>query len=236
MKNLLSHCLAIFAFIVLVVPSHADELLLEDRFERQESDESKEEIGNGWGTNSRTRADGNKQADLADGALHLYRHAVADHGVSVFHEVAFKDAQIAMRFKIGKDDELGINIADMNEKSVHAGHLCVAKIRLGKLSILDLKTGRMKLEMREKSKEKKLDAADKALLASKEKSFPIQLEPDTWYQLQLVIDGQTMKASIDGKEIGSFTSGGIAHATKRRLRLAVAKDAWVDDLTVQRIN
>ncbi|MCA9140999.1 MAG: hypothetical protein KDB00_29710 [Planctomycetales bacterium] len=212
----------------------AGDILLEDHFERQESNDAKEDIGNGWSTNSRTRAAGNKQADLDDGALYIYRHAVADHGVSVVHEAAFKDAKISLRFKIGDGDELGINIADMNEKSVHAGHLCVAKIRLGKLTLVDLKTGRMDLGMREKSQAKTLDAADKKLLADKEKSFPIKLDADTWYQLELVIDGPTMTTRIDGKEIGAFSSPGIDHATKSRLRLAVAKNAWVDDVMIER--
>lgn len=210
------------------------ELLLEDHFERQENDETVEQVGNGWGTNSRTRAAGNKQVDLADGAMHIYRHAVADHGVSVVQDLEFQDAVIAMRFKIGNGDELGINIADMNEKSVHAGHLCVAKIRLNKLTIADLKTGRMDAQWRERSKANELTQADKRLIAEKEKSFPIKLSADSWHDLKVVIDGPTMTVSIDGDECGAFTSEGIAHPTKSRLRLAVAKQAWVDDLTVHR--
>ena len=54
-----------------------------------------------------------------------------------------------MRFKIGEGDDLGVNLADMQEKSVHAGHLCVARIRLNRVEVTDLKTGRMKLENRE---------------------------------------------------------------------------------------
>ena len=224
----------IVAVVALAAPTRGDELLLEDHFERQESDESKEQIGGQWGTNSRTRAAGNKQVDLADGAMHIYRHPVADHGVSVVHDLAFKNATIQMRFKIGKGDELGINIADMNEKSVHAGHLCVAKIRLNKLTLMDLKTGRMALPMREKAQAKKLTPADQRLLKTKQAVFPIKLEADHWYDLKVVIEGETMRVAIDGKEVGQFTSPGIGHDTKSRLRLAVAKEAWVDDITVER--
>jgi hypothetical protein len=64
-------------------------LLFSDDFERNESDESKEMIGNGWTTNSRTRAKGRKQVDLRDGAIHIVKADVADHGVSVVHEAAF---------------------------------------------------------------------------------------------------------------------------------------------------
>jgi hypothetical protein len=166
--------------------------------------------------------------------MHIYRHEVADHGVSVVQDLEFRDATIAMRFRIGKGDELGINLADMKEKSVHAGHLCVAKIRLNKLTIIDLKTGRMNLELREKSKAKQLSKAERKLIAEREVSFPIDLDPKRWHDLKVVIDGKTMTVILDGKQTGSFTSSGIGHETKNRLRLAVAKEAWVDDLTVHR--
>ena len=78
------------------------QLLLQDDFNREESDPQNEEIGNGWGTNSKTRAQGQKQVDLVDGAMHITRAKVADHGVSVHHEVSFRDATISLRFRIGK--------------------------------------------------------------------------------------------------------------------------------------
>lgn len=219
----------------LYVPNlHATDLLFEDHFERSETDDSKEQLGNGWQTNSKARAKGNKQVDLLDGAMHIYRHAVADHGVSVVQDMKFKDATIAMRFKIDKGDELGINIADMKEKSVHAGHLCVAKIRVNQVTIMDMKTGRMNLEMRTRAKAKELNDADKKLLATKQTTSKVTIAPDEWHDLKVVIAGNTMTVSIDGVESASFTSPGIGHKTKSRMRLAVAKDAWVDDITVHR--
>ncbi|MCC9603086.1 hypothetical protein LOC67_21260 [Stieleria sp. JC731] len=212
----------------------AGERILEDHFDRQEKDDTKEDVGHGWSTNSKSRAKGNKQADLADGALHIYRHEVADHGVSVVHDLDFKNVTIGMKFKISSGDELGINFADMNEKSVHAGHLCVAKIRPTKLTIIDLKTGRMKLDVHERSKAKTLTPADRKLIKSKEQSFAIDLSKDAWHDLQVQIENETMIVSIDGKKIGSLTSSGIGHDTKSRLRLAVLKNAWVDDVIVER--
>ena len=41
-----------------------------------------------------------------------------------------------------------------------------------------------------------------------------------------------MSVDIDGRDVGEFQSPGIAHPTKRRLRLSVAKTAVVDDLLV----
>lgn len=207
-------------------------VLLEDDFERSEKDDSKEEVGNDWATNSKSRAKGVKQVDLADGAMHIKMADVADHGVSVTHEVAFKDAVIRMRFKIGEGKDLGINIADMNEKSVHAGHICMTRIKPTSLQISDLKTGNMKLEHRAARQAKKETPEMKKLLKTKSENFKIDLDTEKWHDLEVRIEGETMTVSIDGKEAGSFTSEGIGHATKSRLRLAVNSEAWVDDVKI----
>ena len=41
-----------------------------------------------------------------------------------------------------------------------------------------------------------------------------------------------MSVKIDGRQIGRMTSAGIGHETKRRIRLAVNTEAWVDDFNV----
>ena len=208
-------------------------LLLSDDFERTEKDDSKEQVGNDWSTNSRSRAKGEKQVDLKDGALHITRAEVADHGVSVVHEVAFRDATIRLRFKLRPQDDLGINIADMKEKSVHAGHICMARIRPKKVEITDLKTGRMKKELRDARKAgKKVTAAQQKEIKSKSKYFDTDLAPNKWHQLEVQIKGERMQVSINDKLVGAFSSPGIGHATKSRLRLAVGKQAWVDDVKI----
>ena len=230
---LLALCVSVF-----VLPSTAVDptgtVILDDTFDRDEAKPESEDVGGGWSTNSKSRAQGVKQVDLDGGAMHIYRAEVADHGVSVVHDLKFKDATIQLRFKIGKNDTLGINIADMKEKSVHAGHICMAQVRCGKVEIADLKTGRMELEMRKRRKAKQDTDEDKKLLKKKSKYFDTTLTPDTWHDLQVKIAGDTMTVSIDGQKIGEFTSTGIGHETKGRLRLAVAKSAWVDDVKVWR--
>ncbi len=52
-----------------VLPLHAEdrgELIFANDFNRNESQELKEELGNGWTSNSDTRVGGNKQAELRD--------------------------------------------------------------------------------------------------------------------------------------------------------------------------
>lgn len=210
------------------------EVILSDNFERTEQDPEKEQVGNGWGTNSRTRAQGVKQVDLIDGALSIKRADVADHGVSVTHQVAFQNATIQLRFRLGPKDDLGINIADMKEKSVHAGHLCMARMTLKQLEIVDLKTGRMNLEMRARRLEGKLTADEKAAINRKSKYFPLDLSPNDWHTLKVSISGSKMSVWIDDELAGEFASDGIGHPTKSLLRLAVNKSAWVDDVQVMR--
>lgn len=209
-----------------------DELLLEDSFDRSETKPDLEEVGNGWTTNSKSRAQGVKQVYLRDGAMFITRAQVADHGVSVVHDMKFKDATIQLRFKLDSNDSLGINIADLNEKSVHAGHICLALVSCKKLEIADLKTGRMELGARTRRIEGKQTEEDKALLKEKSKTFPIDLLPNEWHTLQVKIAGEEMSVRIDDKDVGKFSSEGISHKTKTRLRLAVAKSAWVDDVKV----
>ena len=225
--------LALVSFYPLA--AQAEKILLDDSFDREESNPAKEEVGNGWDTNSKKRAKGEKQVDLKDGAMHITRADVADHGVSVTHEAVFKDASISMRFKLDNPkDDLGINIADMKEKSVHAGHICMARIQLNQVQITDLKTGRMNLEVRDRRGAGKETAADKKRMKETTKTFKTKLEAGAWHDLEVQVDGETMTVLLNGKEAGSFTSAGIGHDSKSRLRLAVNKSAWVDDVKIVR--
>ena len=208
-------------------------LLFEDDFERVEADDAKEQVGNGWETNSSKRAKGNKQVDLKDGALWITRHPVADHGVSVVKDVDFRNAQIEMKFRLTKGDDLGINLADMKEKSVHAGHICVARVRLNKVDITDMKTGPMNLENRNLKLSGKMTKQQKNEIGKKTKTIPVKLDADVWHTLLVKVQGDQMSVQIDGVDIGDFRSPGIEHATKRRLRLSVGKSAVVDDLSIR---
>lgn len=211
------------------------DLILSDDFERNESQEQTDEPGGGWETNSRGRAKGNKQVDLRDGAMHIAIHEEADHAVSVRHEVEFTDGAVALRFRLDeKVDSLGLNFADLGEKSVHAGHLFVVRIRPDRLQIQDLKTGTMRLEIREARKAKALTGEQKEKLEGKVKVFPVEVAIGEWHELLVEVEGDTLRAGIDGEEVGSFSSEGIAHPTKRMLRLAVPRNAVVDDVRIWR--
>lgn len=205
-------------------------LLFSDDFQRDESTPDKEEIGGGWTSNSAWRAGGRKQADLRDGFLLVTMDKAADHGVALFHDAPMRDGAVSLRVRLQKGEDLSLDFNDVDLKTVHAGHLCVARITLDRLTLTDTKTGAMDLKIRERrlagEKSPELDA----LLKGKSGSFPLKLEPDAWHELLVVIQGDVMRASVDGKLVGELKSEGIAHPTKKRITLGVNKVARVDDV------
>ena len=219
----------------MVVAEDRGELIFSDDFSRTESQELKDEPGNGWGTNSRTRAKGNKQVDLRDGAMHIFIHETADHAVSVKHPAEFTDGAVALRFLLeDPKDILGLNFADLDYKPVHAGHLFVVRIRKDRVEIQDLKTGNMDLKIREARLGGTLSPAQKKTLAAKTAKIPHRVANNKWHDLLIQIAGDRLEVTIDGEEVGHFESEGIAHATKKLLRLSVPRNAVVDDVKIYR--
>ncbi len=232
MKTTLFCLAALFSPLILSADEKAT-LIFEDDFERTESDDTKEEIGKGWTSNSKKRAKGNKQVDLKDGAMHITFHPVADHAVSVVHPAEFQDGEITVRFKLPKaEDSIGFNFADMKFKEVHAGHLCMVKISTKSIQINDLKTGVMANAIRKARQDKTVTPKQQKMLKTKTKRFPNKLEANKWHKLLVTIKGDTMSVAINEKEVASFSSEGIAHPTKRALRVAVPKKAIIDDLKI----
>lgn len=228
------------AFLLTCVYARADEpgkLIFADNFDRKENNEGVDGIGNGWGTNSKTRAKGNKQVALRDGAMHIFIHEAADHAVSVRHDAEFTDGVVKLRFKLEHDrDVLGLDFADLQLKTVHAGHLFKVTVYANKTTIVDMKTGTMKKEIHDAKKGAGLTPEMKKLLVGKTKQFKHKLETDAWHSLVVRIAGDTVSVSIDGKDVGSFASEGFAHPTKRMLRLSVPRQAVVDDLQIYSIS
>ena len=224
----------IVALTLAVLPSaFAGKLIFEDKFDRNESQEATEEIGNGWSTNSAKRAGDHKQADLKDGALHITMHADADHAVTVGHDAEFRDGTVAMRFMLEDDnDVLGLDIADPQCKEVHSGHLFKIDVGTAKVVVDDKKSGVMNMKFHEASKAKTLTPEQKAFIASQKRTFSNTLEKGKWHDLLVKITGSTVTVSIDEKLVGSVTSEGVAHPTKRMIRLSVPRQAWVDDVKV----
>jgi hypothetical protein len=212
-------------------------LIFEDVFDRTESQELKDEPGNEWTTSSDKTAKGYKEVDLRDGHMYIYTHAEANHATSVRQAFAFKDGTLGLRFKFDADDDsLTLNFADMDLKTVWAGHLFKVTIGTESLKITDQKTGEMDLALRNARKDGSFSEKQKALLSGKSAAFPCKLNTNQWHQVYATIKGDELTCSIDGKVVGSFRSEGFAHETKGLLRLLVAKNAHVDDVRIWRKN
>jgi hypothetical protein len=223
--------LALCCSLPLAAADDLGVLVFADEFERKESQELKDEPGNGWNTSSSWSAKGNKEVDLRDGTLHIYIHAEANHAVDVGHAFEFIDGTATMRFKFhDAKDTLNLNFADTTWKEVHAGHICQTVFGTSKTTLVDYKTGGMLLKYREARKNGTLTKEDEALLKTKQKAFPYEISLNEWHALSVTIVGDTMTASVDGKTIGSFSSPGIAHETKRTLRLLVSNKVTLDDV------
>ena len=228
-----------FAFVAMlnISGATADELgklIFVDDFNRQEQDETKEEIGNGWSTNSQARAGGHKQVDLRDGALHIYIHTTANHAVSVKHAAEFRNGAVQLRFMLeNPQDILGLNFADLKLKSVHAGHLFKVTVSTRFVDIEDLKTGKMNLQLwKDRQAKQPVSQQTRQMLAAKRKRFPQKTQVGKWYTLLVKIVDDTVSVQVDDAEVGKFSSPGFAHDTKRMLRLSVPKQAVVDDLKI----
>lgn len=234
--NLRPALLALLALTPAFAAEDLGQLIFQDDFERSESQELKDEPGKGWGTNSQGRAKGNKQVDLKDGAMRIFIHAEADHAVSVTQPAEFTDGAVSLRFMLEEpQDSLGLNFADLQFKEVHAGHLFAARISTKNVLLQDLKTGNMRLDIREARQAKTpLTDEQKQALKGKEKSIPNALEAGKWHDLLVTVEGDTLNVSLNGQKVGSHSSPGIAHPTKRLLRLAVPRNAVVDDVKIYR--
>lgn len=219
------------------LPGGSGSLVFADDFERFETDDTKEQLGNGWVTNSNKTTKGNKQVDLKDGSMRICISKESEHAVSVDHPAEFRDCFISLSFMLeNPKDSLSLNFADLEFKQVHDGHLFVVKISTTKVQLEDLKTGRMDLKIRNASQAKTLSAEQTKMLKTRIVAFPNQLEINKWHTLGLAVDGKKLRLSINGRNIGSLQSEGIAHPTKRTLRLVVPRQAVVDDLKIWQMN
>lgn len=228
--------LFVLSFCTFATAGDLGQLVFEDDFERSESQETRDEPGKGWGTNSKSRARGNKQVDLKDGSMRIFIHAEADHAVSVTQPFEFTNGAVTLRFMLeDAQDILGLNFADLAFKEVHAGHLFAARISTKNVVFQDLKTGSMRLDIREARQAKSaLTQEQQQALKGKEKTVPHAVEAGKWHELAVKVEGESLSVSIDGQDVGSHSSPGIAHPTKRLLRLSVPRNAVVDDVKLWR--
>lgn len=146
----------------------------------------------------------------------------------------FSDVEVSMKFKFEGSPMFVVAFNDSKYKGAHAGHICRVIFKKNQITLRDGKTGNFKNEIWEKKKAGKLDSETEELLKTKSRNFKHSFESGKWYNLLVRIQKDTMQVLIDDKVVATFTSEGIAHTTKNKPALVVAKQAMhFDDLIIK---
>ncbi|SKB00911.1 hypothetical protein SAMN02745166_03252 [Prosthecobacter debontii] len=176
---------------------------------------------------------------VKDGVLVGITAPTSDH--SAVDNIKFdgeKDLQVSVKFKFVSDKAKSFNVwfDDKNYKGSHAGHICQATISPTSVNLADAKTGGFDLTggLYDRKKANQLTADEKKMLASKAKRLPVKLSLEEWHTLVVETQGDELLVSIDGKDVGSFKSEGIAHDTKSLVSLTTNPvDVHYDDFSLK---
>ncbi|MGY6648521.1 family 16 glycoside hydrolase [Wenyingzhuangia sp. IMCC45574] len=189
-------------------------LVFQDDFNRDEEDNRKEQLGNGWKTNSKNRANGNKQADLRNHVLYVEMWKDATHGTSILHTAPIDNGVVKVKFKMlsvnkrGNAIEFNFNNPKAKDKTVN-GHVCQVAVSPTSIKIEDQYTGRFNPELRKKMK-KGVDKKEvKKILATKKKKIAVAYTLNQWYEITIVFRNDTLLVYIDNEYIGKHTSSGF---------------------------
>ncbi len=195
-------------------------------------DFSAEGFGKAWGHYK-------SSSIVKDGVLVGITAPTSDHSaVDNIRIEGERDLQVSVKFRFVSDKAKSFNVwfDDKNYKGSHAGHICQATISLTGVNLADAKTGGFNLEggLYDRKKANQLTDDEKKLLASKQKRVPAKLALGDWHTLVVTTSGDTISVSIDGKNVGSFQSAGIAHDTKSLISLTTnAVDVEYDDFSIK---
>jgi hypothetical protein len=223
--------------------SQHGKLLFEDSFNREETGNGAQAIGNGWTSATADRVPHIKQADLDEGVLKVKTAPEAGHGAHIHHDAGdgFQDGAAWVRFKLpalSKGEQLTVGYVDRQCEEVLAGHICYAFIsaKPAKITFMDKKTGYSNKELAKKREpylkaKQKLPPELEAVFAPKVKEVDWAGDNE-WHELLLITEGEEMRVLMDGKTVDTHRSEGYAHATKRWFSLGVGTTAWIDEVKV----
>lgn len=209
-----------------------------DKFDRNESQEVKDDVGNGWSTNSEKETKGmSRQFDLKDGALHVFRYPGTKHSASMIRPTDFQDGSFEMKFKLDhEEDSFEVTVIDPQFAGSKNGMLFDFAVRPNELAFTEHKTGSSSTAAREATKAGTLSPDQQAAFKSKNKTFPLKIETGKWHTVLATIKGETLNLSIDGQAAGTFTSPGVAHPQKGRIRLEFPGHATIDDVNITAVS
>lgn len=149
-----------------------------------------------------------------------------------------KDLQVEVKFQFVSEQAKSFNVwfDDKDLKQSHAGHVCQVTVSPTQIVMSDAKTGAFTLEngLYDRKKANQLTEDEKAMLETKTKRAPVQLELKKWYTLTARTQEDQIEVLIDGKQVGTFQSPGVAHATKSLVSLTTnAVDVLYDDFSLK---
>lgn len=156
---------------------------------------------------------------VKDGVLHGITAPESDHAaVDVIRIAPERDLEVSVKFQITDAKTYSFNVwfDDKDYKGSHAGHICSITVTKKAVNVADAKTGTFANDIyaRKKATPPTLTAEDKANLAKWTKSMPNSVSLNDWHTLVVRTAEDVVTVSIDGKEVGSFQSPGIAHDHK----------------------
>jgi hypothetical protein len=205
------------------------DLLLSDDFERAE-------LGKAWGAvvptftlengtlkGTQTRVN----APAADG-----KPAVVGHQAVIGTDVPTKDSIVELKFKFAGATAVSVEFDDRKFTGSHYGHICFARVTPTSVIIADQKEGSMRNDIYAMTQPSQKEERNR-LQKGRSATFPVKLEQDKWYTLEVETVGDEMRASIDGKPVAYLKSPGIAHPTKSKLEFGCqGKDGYFDDIKI----
>ena len=149
-----------------------------------------------------------------------------------------RNLEVSVKFRFVSDKAKSFNVwfDDKDYKGSHAGHICSVSISPGSVGIADAKTGNFCNDIYEKSKAKPptLTAEDKAMLATKNKRFPVKLTLQDWHTLLIRTKADSIEVCLDGKAVGTFQSEGVGHDHKTLVSLTTNRvDVHYDDFSIK---
>ncbi len=149
-----------------------------------------------------------------------------------------RDLEVSVKFRFVSEKAKSFNVwfDDKDYKGSHAGHICNVNVSPAAVGIGDAKTGNFRNDIYEKKKAvpPTLTAEDKAMLATKNRSFPNKLTLQEWHTLVIRTAGEEISVVIDGKPVGSFKSEGVGHDHKTLVSLTTNQvDVHYDDFSLK---
>lgn len=156
---------------------------------------------------------------VKDGVLHGITAPESDHAaVDVIRIAPERDVEVSVKFQITDAKAYGFNVwfDDKDYKGSHAGHVCSITVTKKAVNVADAKAGTFANDIyaRKKATPPALTAEDKANLAKWTKSMPHSVSLNDWHTLVVRTAADVVTVQIDGKEVGSFQSPGVAHDHK----------------------